>query len=60
MAKQAGHAMYHGIGSIATHVRDRLSVPGWWCRRIAVGYERTRGLRERREDECRRRVRWSG
>jgi uncharacterized protein YndB with AHSA1/START domain len=30
-------AMTHA--QIATHLHDRLGVPGWWCQMVAVGYE---------------------
>ena len=31
---------------IATHLYDKLGVPGWWCQMVAVEYERARGLRK--------------
>jgi hypothetical protein len=30
---------------IATHVRERYKIPGWWAQSVAVGYERIKGLR---------------
>lgn len=31
--------------AIATHLHEKLDVPGWWCQMVTVGYERIRGLR---------------
>src|SRR5215208_4356696 len=31
--------------SIATHVREKYKIPGWWAQSVAVGYERIKGLR---------------
>jgi uncharacterized protein YndB with AHSA1/START domain len=30
---------------IATHVREKYKIPGWWAQSVAVGYERIKGLR---------------
>jgi hypothetical protein len=30
---------------IATHVREKYKIPGWWAQGVAVGYERIKGLR---------------
>jgi hypothetical protein len=30
-------------------LREKFSVPGWWCQMVAVGYEHSRGLRELHE-----------
>lgn len=34
---------------IATHLYDKLGVPGWWCQMVAVGYEQARGMRQKHE-----------
>ena len=31
---------------IATHVREKYKIPGWWAQSVAVGYERIKGLRQ--------------
>jgi hypothetical protein len=31
---------------IATFLRDKQKLPGWWCQMVAVGYEQSRGLRK--------------
>jgi hypothetical protein len=30
---------------IATHVREKYRIPGWWAQSVTVGYERIKGLR---------------
>ena len=30
---------------IATHVREKYKIPGWWAQTVTVGYERIKGLR---------------
>jgi uncharacterized protein YndB with AHSA1/START domain len=30
---------------IATHVREKYKIPGWWAQSVTVGYERIKGLR---------------
>jgi uncharacterized protein YndB with AHSA1/START domain len=32
--------------AIATHVREKYKIPGWWAQSVTVGYERIKGLRE--------------
>ena len=34
---------------IAAYLHDELGCPGWWSQMIAVGYEQTRGLREKHQ-----------
>ena len=31
--------------NIATHVREKYKIPGWWAQSVTVGYERIKGLR---------------
>jgi hypothetical protein len=31
--------------NIATHVREKYRIPGWWAQSVTVGYERIKGLR---------------
>ena len=30
---------------LASHVREKYKIPGWWAQSVAVGYERIKGLR---------------
>ena len=39
----AAHTWPHR--KIAEYVHEKYKVPGWWCQRVTVGYERIKGLR---------------
>jgi uncharacterized protein YndB with AHSA1/START domain len=45
--KAGARTMTHA--QIATHLHQRLGVPGWWCQMVAVGYEQARGLRAKHQ-----------